>query len=439
MTSLVEDHDNNQEQGEIKTFIDHIILSIINKFDNIETLIHILSMGEGPNQPIGDLKYMILEYLKDLNDPKTMAAIQMTAKITNTNFIKRALYIARQLRLMRKKYRGRNISRLIRAVENDNTHDVKILLLDPETDVNQRHPRKNARTALHLAMQVKNSKKIVKMLLKVKNININLQDRLGYTALYLAIFNWKHSSTFKLLKQSHIRVNVPTYQQRWTALHCAAFEGNAIGLWLLIKFTCVDVNIRDIEGCTALHCAADQCHLDCVKILLYFSNINKNILNNEGMIAMFPEHCMLNTCDRTLMAEDPRLDPEFEQRRSDFAEYLKEKYEYIRENMSNDTARKIQLLRQQYKQERRRRKERFQEWVRSVHRAKKNGYMEEIRRKIREKQRYNAAREEYERRQRETLEQWRARPENSMTVYGKSARARGDDEHKYNMKIKLNF
>ena len=86
MASLVEDNDNIQDQGEIKTFIDHIILSIINKFDNIETLIHILSMGEGPNQPIGDLKYMILEYLKDLNDPKTMAAIQMTAKITNTTY-----------------------------------------------------------------------------------------------------------------------------------------------------------------------------------------------------------------------------------------------------------------------------------------------------------------------------------------------------------------
>ncbi|OUM67236.1 hypothetical protein PIROE2DRAFT_58917 [Piromyces sp. E2] len=93
--------------------------------------------------------------------------------------------------------------------------------------------------------------KIVRMLLKQPNININIRDDKGFTALMRAV-QGGHSKMVKLL----------------------------------LEEPGIDVNLKNEDGDSALVNAAVNCHLDIVRMLLEHPNIDVNIQDDEGSTAL---------------------------------------------------------------------------------------------------------------------------------------------------------
>ena len=105
---------------------------------------------------------------------------------------------------------------------------------------------------------------VVKLLLK-ENVDVNVQDEEGVTALMIASENG-HTQVVDLLLKANVDVNVQD-EEGVTALMIASENGHTQVVEVLLKEN-ADVNIQNKEGVTALMLASVNGHLEVVKCLL---------------------------------------------------------------------------------------------------------------------------------------------------------------------------
>lgn len=142
----------------------------------------------------------------------------------------------------------------------------------------------------------------------ISDIDVNMQDEKGNTALIYASGNfWDKNIVQELLQQPNIRVNIHNNEGE-TALMAAASQGNENTARLLLKVPNININAQDQSGRTALIHAALNGREDIVKILLQVLNININAQDQKGRTAF--NHAVLNGRDNVvkLLLHVPGID-----------------------------------------------------------------------------------------------------------------------------------
>ncbi len=166
---------------------------------------------------------------------------------------------------------------LFETIEQRELNFLKILL---NSDINVNVRDAYGQTALMLA-SFKGSTEIVKMLLD-KGADVNIASNEGRTALMLAS-KYGHVDVLELLLQKDANINVGT-TEGWTALILASQEGHAdIVKILLTKGAKIDTKTR--IGWTALMAASQEGHADIVRLLLD-KGVNVDIKNERGVTAL---------------------------------------------------------------------------------------------------------------------------------------------------------
>ncbi len=112
---------------------------------------------------------------------------------------------------------------LIKVVEFENIEEVKLLLEDESLDVNYPNKKDRDYTSLHYSC-MNGSIDIIKLLLKRKDINLNLQNNAGYTPFYVACEYGKSDVVKLLLEDSRVNVNL-VEGYGWTPLMAACYGG----------------------------------------------------------------------------------------------------------------------------------------------------------------------------------------------------------------------
>lgn len=113
-----------------------------------------------------------------------------------------------------------------------------------------------------------------------KNVNVNVTDSAGYTALHYAARNG-HCDTVEFLIQQGACVNCQTKSGKDTPLHRAAYIGNKKIVELLLKNS-ADAMLQNTDGQTCLHKAAQKGHQVIVEILMCTYPSLVNIIDNKG-------------------------------------------------------------------------------------------------------------------------------------------------------------
>ena len=116
-------------------------------------------------------------------------------------------------------------------------------------------------------------------LLKVYGIDVNLRDSDGYTALMMACSNGLIKVALELLKIDGIDVNVFQNEDECTALMYACLDGLTEVVEELLKIDGIDVNIHGKYG-TALMRACSGGHTDIALALLQDSRVDRQIRVN---------------------------------------------------------------------------------------------------------------------------------------------------------------
>jgi ankyrin repeat protein len=146
---------------------------------------------------------------------------------------------------------------------------VKILLERPEINVNLQN--NNGETALILAAAKRDrdarNTSIVEILVERPEINVNLQNNNGETALSLAAANKQTEILNTLLKKTGINVNLQNKKGQ-TALIWAASSGNRDIVQALLRRPEINVNHRDRYGYTALDFAIHKGNREILPLLL---------------------------------------------------------------------------------------------------------------------------------------------------------------------------
>lgn len=129
---------------------------------------------------------------------------------------------------------------------------------------------------------------VVKLLLQRDDVDVNLQNEWDFkTALTLAVKNGHEVIVGLLLQRYDIQVNLQD-RQRMTALLLAAREGNEGISRLLLRTDGLCVNLQDRNGMTALTYAAFQGHETTARLLLQKDDIDVNVrCNSDGIRLMF--------------------------------------------------------------------------------------------------------------------------------------------------------
>jgi ankyrin repeat protein len=161
--------------------------------------------------------------------------------------------------------------------------DVMKLLLDrPDVDPNF-EGGSNGTTPLILGADFPD---VVKPLLDQQGIDINYQenDLLSTALINTAVYNYVESAKL-LLERDDINVNIPNWTGL-TALHWACLNESLDLVDLLLKRDDIDLNTRDVVGNTpfALACRKqDRRSIPIIRSLLSHRNTDPNILNSDFM------------------------------------------------------------------------------------------------------------------------------------------------------------
>jgi len=145
----------------------------------------------------------------------------------------------------------------------------------------------NGNTALHYAVS-HCSMEIVSLLLDTALVDVNKQNKAGYTSIMLAsLANIQCEKDKNVIRQLFLRgdVNAKASQAGQTALMLAVSHGRVDMVKMLLEST-ADVNMQDEDGSTALMCACEHGHTDIVKILLSNPDCDPSITDNDGSTAM---------------------------------------------------------------------------------------------------------------------------------------------------------
>ncbi|CAB4387732.1 unnamed protein product [Rhizophagus irregularis] len=173
---------------------------------------------------------------------------------------------------------GDNKNALMIASSLDCYDIVKYLLTDNNIDINLQD--NFGETALFLASALGNAK-IVKLLLR-NNANPNICNNENVTPLIVSSYNGHNDTVKALLEKGDVNIN---YQDNLckTALSFAAHEGQPLIVELLLK-NGADVNIADKLGWTPLMLAAYAGRANICKQLL-IANANKNLKTSDNKTA----------------------------------------------------------------------------------------------------------------------------------------------------------
>jgi ankyrin repeat protein len=127
---------------------------------------------------------------------------------------------------------------------------------------------------------------VVKLLLDQQGIDVNYQKNSGGLSTALiktASYNWLESTKL-LLERKDINVNISN-SQGWTALHCASRNESLEVVDLLLERKDIDLNPKDVDGETPLALACrnkNRRSIPIIRSLLSHPNTDPNILNRNG-------------------------------------------------------------------------------------------------------------------------------------------------------------
>ena len=164
----------------------------------------------------------------------------------------------------------------IKQLVQENQKEELIKALSEGADVNQKDKSVNTiQTALHFSCY-KSNIDILKTLLEHRYINVNLEDKTGWSAIHVACNFGAYKSVLEMLKDPRVDVNIVD-PIGWSALICASYSGEAEVVKLLISFgRNVDVEIKTTfedsgtgtkKGCTALDIARQRNKTNVVSVL----------------------------------------------------------------------------------------------------------------------------------------------------------------------------
>ena len=167
--------------------------------------------------------------------------------------------------------------RLIDAVRTSGIEEIQKLLNKKSIDINAQD--KDGYTAI--AWAVKNNNLAIVNLLLNYNANVNIQNIDGYTALMWASRALIKQEIFNLLLNHAAKINIINTDGA-TALIMASKSGNQEKVKLLIDHG-ANVNIKEnTRGYTSLMFASERNHIEVVKLLLNHPKIDVNITDNNG-------------------------------------------------------------------------------------------------------------------------------------------------------------
>lgn len=163
------------------------------------------------------------------------------------------------------------------------TSVVTFLLQIPEINVNIQN--KDGETALMLAAKWCDDK-VIEKFLQTSGIDVNAEAKNGTTALAIAAQYGRENNVKLLLEASDIDINAPG-KNGVTALILAAQYGEENIVKLLLQNPDIDVNIKTKSTYrTALMCAALRGHENVVKLLLQVPGIDVNSKDERGDTAL---------------------------------------------------------------------------------------------------------------------------------------------------------
>ena len=149
------------------------------------------------------------------------------------------------------------------SVDRNHANSVKYLLATPDIDVNLADS--DGRTALYCAVDNSNPQ-CMNLLLEAPDIDVNKAANNGETPLYRAVESEKPNAVKALLEVSGIDVNKADSEGR-TPLWRAAESGNVQCVKLLLAARGIDVNKADSDGRTPLQKAENRGAEDCASLL----------------------------------------------------------------------------------------------------------------------------------------------------------------------------
>jgi len=176
----------------------------------------------------------------------------------------------------------RNGEALLNEVADNDQDRVERLLKEHNIDVNIKD--ENGNTALNLAIILNKPYllNLVKMLLEA-GINLNLQNKDGYTSLISAVAVNYSKKIVQILLDNGANPNMQDYCG-WTALHWAAIE-NKLKMARMLLDKGVNLNIPNNIGRTALHLAVKMHNPKIVQMLIDY-DANPTIQDIEGCTAL---------------------------------------------------------------------------------------------------------------------------------------------------------
>ncbi|VDH89965.1 Hypothetical predicted protein [Mytilus galloprovincialis] len=145
----------------------------------------------------------------------------------------------------------------------------------------------NGNTALHYAVSHCNFE-VVSLLLDTGIVDLNKQNKAGYTSTMLATLAYTQTDRQREVVQrlfSMTDTNAKASKDGQTALMLAVSQGRTEMVNMLID-SGADINVQDDEGSTALMCACEHGHTDIVKILLAHPDCDSTLSDNDGCTAL---------------------------------------------------------------------------------------------------------------------------------------------------------
>jgi ankyrin repeat protein len=124
---------------------------------------------------------------------------------------------------------------------------------------------------------------VIKKLIKA-GADVNIQDEIGDTPLFLAVDNIQYDTVVELLKIENIDVNIQN-KDKCTALMLASIDGSLDIVLKLLEHKNINLNIEDVDGNTALMISVREGHLEIAKALIE-ANAEVNIKNNKKETAI---------------------------------------------------------------------------------------------------------------------------------------------------------
>ena len=140
-------------------------------------------------------------------------------------------------------------------------------------------------TPLILACNCGN-KDFVKLLLSRHDVAINIQTKVGQTALYAASYNGHATVIELLLLHNDIAINTQT-NNGLTALYAAALRSHEAVVKLLLSHHNLAVNTQTRDGWTPLIVSCYNGHEAVVKLLLSHSDITVNTSTKDSWTALY--------------------------------------------------------------------------------------------------------------------------------------------------------